>query len=947
MFDHIFGDDAAEPMESAYRGRYYVRISGLGFTGFAGRTDGLFLDSDLMAFPQSFEGASLGYHYREGALTVLVGRSLGSEEVDRFPGQDSIGPYQLADAPVIPASESVRIETRDRFRPSLILDETYLERLSDYQIDNHAGRLTLALPLPASDARGNPKTLVVTYEVEGNGVGTRVTGLQASWSPSDRLTIGARAMKLAHGESRYGIAGAQGSLTLFGDARLTAEVALSDGESTEEGIRRSGPRKGRALDVAFASSLFANSRLSLFFRNSSRGFQSPQDGSIAPGADDRGATFETGLGPSSSLRFQLEKTRSLLLMSDPNSPAASQETLALSAGWSHAPPAGRGLDVSLARLLLDGSYDILSRQVADLLTIRSEGDRSSLTAQLQRTSGDRPSQSIALESVFRLRDDERWRFQASAARADTREGYEQRHRAVAGWERDRGDATLSASITAGLTKPTGHQPSDTSVTLSSGYRSDMLRPTYLWAEGEVARTGRSGSVTWDKRLLLKMRQRLAKALTAYGDFRIDRSGGVAFGGEEGRSVASFATLAFRPTSDRAGAFLGIDLDQTLSAASRNMSLTTSLEGFCHIGRSELAGRLARRQGSFQSEISAQSNLDLAVVDATIPVSGHRFGMTATAEARLEGADREPSGRLFVTLPVPRVNGLAIDLGYNFSSYDPLVPGESEPVRRGAFLNLRFSGERRFRTGLRPIGEPRKVARFMVGLNGPAILGKKIDVTVLAVDSLGIPVEEFRGKIVVEEITTRRRWRLRFRRKDRGQVQTSVVFDRVPSPAVAYFRAVDPRHPRIESDVATTRIYGSPEEAATASETYPALPKRPKDPIPIIEKPERLAEFQIEAPPLALANRPIDIVVTASSDRGRPYADYRGTIRILTSEGKEATPFTYTFRAEDSGVARIRLEVPSAGSIYLIFQDTRSPLKVGTSGRIEVTEAIPGPEEQAP
>jgi hypothetical protein len=97
--------------------------------------------------------------------------------------------YRLTNAPITPGTERIRIVTRDKDTPNLIILEcpaTYtdnsfsqqtgqqgctLERLRDYTIDYETGIVQLKKPLLANDiATGNPMFLVIDYTSSANSV---------------------------------------------------------------------------------------------------------------------------------------------------------------------------------------------------------------------------------------------------------------------------------------------------------------------------------------------------------------------------------------------------------------------------------------------------------------------------------------------------------------------------------------------------------------------------------------------------------------------------------------------------------------------------------------------------------------------------------------------------------------------------------------------------------
>lgn len=82
---------------------------------------------------------------------------------------DGTGLYKLANAPIQPGSERVRLVLRDKDGLT-ILHEQELERLKDYAIDNLSGIITLSRPLQPTDENGNPQFLVVDYASEASDV---------------------------------------------------------------------------------------------------------------------------------------------------------------------------------------------------------------------------------------------------------------------------------------------------------------------------------------------------------------------------------------------------------------------------------------------------------------------------------------------------------------------------------------------------------------------------------------------------------------------------------------------------------------------------------------------------------------------------------------------------------------------------------------------------------
>ena len=67
-------------------------------------------------------------------------------------------------APLVRNSETIFIETRDRFRADQILSTTPLIRYVDYDIDYQTGELVFRLPIPAATSGLDINAIIVEYE---------------------------------------------------------------------------------------------------------------------------------------------------------------------------------------------------------------------------------------------------------------------------------------------------------------------------------------------------------------------------------------------------------------------------------------------------------------------------------------------------------------------------------------------------------------------------------------------------------------------------------------------------------------------------------------------------------------------------------------------------------------------------------------------------------------
>lgn len=110
------------------------------------------LNTDLIGV-EAVAGKLEGKRFREGS-------SIG------IPADGTAGQYMLTYVPVVRGSESVKIETRDRFNTTTILETKILKRDVDYSVDYERGRIILNEPVSSSTLSDDPNFIVITYGFE-------------------------------------------------------------------------------------------------------------------------------------------------------------------------------------------------------------------------------------------------------------------------------------------------------------------------------------------------------------------------------------------------------------------------------------------------------------------------------------------------------------------------------------------------------------------------------------------------------------------------------------------------------------------------------------------------------------------------------------------------------------------------------------------------------------
>jgi uncharacterized repeat protein (TIGR01451 family) len=178
-----------------------------------------------------------------GAITWTGFGSFTSQSLRQLQirGAGVSGPYSLA-GDIVPGTEYVRVETRDRLNPERAVATQALIRFVDYQIDYASGVVLFKQPVPATDADGNPVFIMVTFEAASAAEQRLVAGARAALDVRqlagdrlrlDSLRIGVTAVDAQQAINPYHLVGGDIRLFRLGTVDVAAEVAYAErGDST-------------------------------------------------------------------------------------------------------------------------------------------------------------------------------------------------------------------------------------------------------------------------------------------------------------------------------------------------------------------------------------------------------------------------------------------------------------------------------------------------------------------------------------------------------------------------------------------------------------------------------------------------------------------------------------------------------------------------------------------
>ncbi len=160
----VFGDRSTQEFEAQSRYPVYLKAEKDAFRGVFGDFDTGLSESKLSRYARRLSGVSADYQGERFEFTAFATDTNQAFVRDELAADGTSGRYQLSAAPLVRNSETITIETRDRFRPDVILATTTLARYADYEIDFETGEIVFRLPVPAADAAFNPNVILVGYE---------------------------------------------------------------------------------------------------------------------------------------------------------------------------------------------------------------------------------------------------------------------------------------------------------------------------------------------------------------------------------------------------------------------------------------------------------------------------------------------------------------------------------------------------------------------------------------------------------------------------------------------------------------------------------------------------------------------------------------------------------------------------------------------------------------
>ncbi|NQX96103.1 MAG: hypothetical protein HRT64_14515, partial [Erythrobacter sp.] len=254
----VFADGSLRRFDAASREKLYVRIETATFFALYGDFQTAFDQTRLARYNRTATGVRGEARFGQVKATAFAAEVSSRLRREEIQGQGITGPYELSSRRILPNSEQVTLEIRDRFRPEIIVSRRTLTRFIDFDLDSLSGTITFAEPVLSRDAELNPQFIIVEYETDGLGQAELNAGFRADLtSENGKIRIGVNAITDRGDGDRTNIGSLDLRAQLDDNTELRAELGISEraGETASGWIVEAQRQTGKIDFLAYAREL--------------------------------------------------------------------------------------------------------------------------------------------------------------------------------------------------------------------------------------------------------------------------------------------------------------------------------------------------------------------------------------------------------------------------------------------------------------------------------------------------------------------------------------------------------------------------------------------------------------------------------------------------------------------------------------------------------------------
>ena len=246
----IYADRNETRSDAASVRKLYLRLERPQFYAMFGDIETGISEPELARYQRALSGGKAEYRGRNLAATAFVADTPYRFRRDEIQGNGLTGPYQLGARDILPNSERIVIETRDRLHSERIVETITLSRHVDYDIDYLSGTIRFRAPVLSRSSNLDPQFIVAEYEVDGVGQRVLNAGGRVSYrSDDEKLRVGATFIHDEDGNTKTDIGGIDARYRPNIDTEVRAELAVSDAKVANGSSAAAGTAKAWLIEA--------------------------------------------------------------------------------------------------------------------------------------------------------------------------------------------------------------------------------------------------------------------------------------------------------------------------------------------------------------------------------------------------------------------------------------------------------------------------------------------------------------------------------------------------------------------------------------------------------------------------------------------------------------------------------------------------------------------------
>ena len=232
----LYGDNTEQQFDAASREKLYIRLDADRFYAMFGDMHTGLDATQLSRYSRALTGFRAAYETERASVNIFAAETSQAFQRDEILGQGISGLYFLSAQGIVANSERIHIETRDRFRPEVIVETRTLSRFIDYNIDYQDGSLYFKQAIPRNADDFNPVYIVAEYESYNSNAEDIIAGGRAALKfNNDKLELGASAIEDNTAGAEAELQGLDARLQITNSIEFTAEYAQSEQQTLANG----------------------------------------------------------------------------------------------------------------------------------------------------------------------------------------------------------------------------------------------------------------------------------------------------------------------------------------------------------------------------------------------------------------------------------------------------------------------------------------------------------------------------------------------------------------------------------------------------------------------------------------------------------------------------------------------------------------------------------------